>query len=146
MPTRAKANAGRAAKGRATTMHSKIIRLRARRCENCGTLDRLQCAHIVGRIYSHTRTDLDNAFCLCARCHMRFTDRPVEWVDFIDRKIGRAEYERLRHKAEAGVGVKFDWVAEAARLKPILKRAEDDEFLCEDHCIERCLGACGVAA
>lgn len=113
-------------RGKADKLFSQLVRARGH-CESCGRSDpySLQCAHIVGRRYSSTRTDTRNAFCLCYTCHRRYTDHPDEWMDFIDGSIGRAEYNRLKRKAEAGgkFGRQF-WEAEVQRLIPLVKRLE----------------------
>ena len=48
---------GKGAKGRATRLHALITRDFGK-CMNCGTTNALQCAHIISRKYSQTRTDL----------------------------------------------------------------------------------------
>ena len=113
-----------AVKAEATRLHSLIVRARGV-CENCGdawraTGSKLECAHIVSRRYSRTRTDLDNAFCLCSRCHMRFTEWPLEFADFVVSKIGQDAYDALRAKAQ-GLG-KVDWYEELDRLRVIAER------------------------
>lgn len=116
---------GKGVKGRATQLHSKVVRARGR-CEACGEsrYDLLQCAHIISRRYAATRTDETNAFCLCARDHFRFTENPDEWMDFIDTTIGRAEYDRLKQKALAGVKTSESfWRGEMDRLGALLKEA-----------------------
>ena len=109
---------GKGDKGKATKLHSVIVRSRGY-CENCGddTYEKLQCAHIISRRYSATRTDETNAFALCWKCHRRFTDFPVEFSHFVTDKIGTEKYDQLRDKAE-GLG-KMDWTEELARLKQI---------------------------
>lgn len=114
---------GKGERGRATKLHSALVRSRGR-CENCGATSNLQAAHIIPRRYAATRTDERNAFCLDAKCHMRFTEHPDEWMEFVDRTIGRAEYERL--KAKALHGVKADsvfWLSECVRLTRLLGEA-----------------------
>lgn len=108
-----------AVKAEATSLHSKIVRARGR-CENCdrewmSTGSKLECAHIVSRRFSRTRTNLDNAFCLCSRCHMRFTEWPLEFAEFVIRKIGQHQYDRLVEDAH-GCG-KVDWYDELDRLR-----------------------------
>ncbi len=93
-------------------------------CENCGeqSYSKLQAAHILSRRYAATRTDPDNAFCLCAGCHMRFTEHADEWMGFIDSTIGRPEFDRLKAKALTGVRTSESfWRAEAERLSALLK-------------------------
>lgn len=110
------ATKARVFKQRATVLHSQIVRS-AGQCRSCGKRTDLQCAHIVSRRYSATRTDLDNAFCLCAGCHMRYTEWPLEFATFVENEIGELAYEKLRAKALEGTRV--DWQAEVERLKPL---------------------------
>jgi 5-methylcytosine-specific restriction endonuclease McrA len=97
-------------------LFSQLIRSQGA-CQNCGRTDQLQCAHIISRRYSWTRTDTGNAFCLCAKCHWNFHREPDEWMDFIDRTIGRLNYLELKSRANRYVGIKFDWFVERERLK-----------------------------
>ena len=93
---------GKGKRGKATMLHSQVVRQRGC-CQNCGGTSNLQAAHIVPRRYAATRCDPANAFCLDARCHMRFTEHADEWMAFVDLMIGRAEFDRLKRKAEDGV-------------------------------------------
>ncbi len=118
-----KTTAGRGLKAKATRLHSLVVRAREM-CENCGEQDysKLQCAHVLSRRYAATRTDEANAFCLCAGCHMRFTEHADEWMEFVDSTIGRPEYTRLKTKALAGVRTSESfWRDEAERLSALLK-------------------------
>lgn len=112
-----------AVKAEATRLHSKIVRqTKGPWCQNdCGR-PATDCAHIVGRTYSHTRTDINNAFALCAQCHRLFTNWQDEWLTFVGRTIGMTEYQRLKEKALDGVDVKFDWYDELDRLRAIADR------------------------
>ena len=116
---------GKGAKGKADRLTSLIVRSRGA-CEACGESEyrKLQCAHIVPRTFSATRTDEANCLCLCWSCHRKFTDDPFAWVTFVHQHIGEAEYERLRTKARDGVGTKIDWESEAMRLTVAWKRIE----------------------
>lgn len=110
---------GKGLRGKATKLHAEIVRSRGR-CENCGGTSTLQCAHIIPRRYAATRTDLANAYCLDARCHMRFTEHADEWMAFVDRTIGREEFDRLKAKAEAGVKANDAfWQGEIDRLSGV---------------------------
>lgn len=110
----------KAVKDEATRLHSKIVRAtKGPMCQcGCGRVA-TDAAHIIGRTFSHTRTDIDNAFALNATCHRLFTNNHALWMDFVGRTIGRAEYDRLWNKANAGVGTKFDWYDELDRLRAI---------------------------
>ena len=114
-----------AVKEEATRLHSLIVRtLKGPLCQcGCGK-PATDCAHIIGRTFAHTRTDIDNAFALNNQCHQRFGVFHDEWMGFVDRTIGRDEYVRLKNKAEAGVNVKFDWFAENDRLRAIWQQIE----------------------
>lgn len=71
-------------------------------CRKCGSVQNIQCAHIVSRRYRATRWSPDNAIALCARDHVKFTYRPLEWEAWIDERFpGRLEALKLR--ALAGV-------------------------------------------
>lgn len=113
----------RAVKEEATRLHSVIVRTtKGPMCQNeCGRLA-TDCAHIVPRVFSHTRTDVDNAYALCAQCHRHFTNWPHAWMAFVDRTIGRPEYERLAAKAQAGVNIKFCWFDELDRLRALAEQ------------------------
>lgn len=118
-----KTTKARGAKGKADRLFSQLIRSRGR-CENCGGTTNLQTAHVIPRRYAAVRVDPANAYCLDARCHMRFTEHAAEWMDFVDRTIGRAEYDRLWQKAQAGVKASESfWLEECARLTALLEQA-----------------------
>lgn len=108
-----------AAKNKADFVFSRIVRS-VGRCERCGTLYNLQCAHWLSRRYSNTRTDFDNAFCLCAGCHRYFTADPTAWALWALSKRGREVYDRLREAANRKSEI--DWPDELGRLRQIAKR------------------------
>jgi predicted restriction endonuclease len=109
---------GKGPKGKATRLHALIIRAHGS-CVKCGNDHTLQCAHIISRKYSWTRTDLDNAFCLCASCHAYFTDHPVDFGQFTIDQIGDENYTALLRKRQSTD--KVDWDAEAKRLEEIAR-------------------------
>jgi len=106
-------------KGKATRLHALIIRDHGE-CIRCHHVEALQCAHIISRKYSQTRTDLNNAFCLCATCHAYFTDHPVDFGQFTIDQIGETNYDLLLEKRRATT--KVDWSIEAERLHTIAKQ------------------------
>lgn len=115
---------GKGAKGRATRLHSLVVRARGR-CESCGSSSGLQCAHIVTRRRNATRTDENAAFCLCGGCHMRYTHDPLLWVDFVCSKIGRDGYDAIQAKSLDPLfkAKESFWLAECERLAALLKEA-----------------------
>lgn len=116
------------AKDKATKLHSVLVRARADgRCEWCGEARRLECSHIVGRSYNHTRTDLDNGLALCGSCHRAWHRQGPEMLMMIDELIGRPRFDALWAKAHSGVNVKFDWPAELARLEEIARTTVSED-------------------
>lgn len=125
---------GKGAKGKATRLHSILVRSRGA-CERCGKpgeiktasvpglgalvvpIGGLQCAHIIGRRYSATRTDERNAWALCAGCHLRLGEHPDEHVHFTAQTIGLEAFDELKQKALAGVkSSEAFWRGEVQRL------------------------------
>lgn len=118
---------GTGAKGKATRLHSKIIR-HGGVCAMCGSTENLQCAHIISRNYDRTRTDLRNALPLCARDHLAQSyfspiDISLLWLD----KYGKRLYKQLVKQAKEGE--KKDWDKEVIFLEGVLKRLDDGEVL-----------------
>jgi hypothetical protein len=103
------------------SMFSRIIRSRGS-CELCGSIDRIQCAHLVSRAYRAVRWDEDNAWCLCASCHTRYTHRPVEWALLLEERLGLEQVQALRRRAlEYG---KPDYRKIAERLRSRLEASQ----------------------
>lgn len=110
------------AKAAADRLFSQIVRAKGY-CERClRTQDQvqLQCAHWISRTYSNTRTDLDNAFCLCATCHRYFTNDPMAWSLWTFNQRGRETYDRLREAANEKSNVW--WPDELIRLRAFAKQ------------------------
>ena len=101
-------------KAKADKLTSLIVRHKGK-CERCGSTSNLQCSHIMSRRYSATRCDLNNVQCLCAGCHIFYTNNPVEFARWIESSIGMVAYEKLREKAHAVT--KVDWEATYIDLK-----------------------------
>ena len=127
------ASYGKGDRGKATKLHSKLVRARAdNRCERCGRtrgdinpdtgkeVKQIHCAHIISRNVPATRTAENNAFCLCASCHWYFGKWPVEFAKFVFEHIGEGGYEALLFKATRGKGKKVDWAGEVKRLESLL--------------------------
>jgi hypothetical protein len=102
-------------------LFAQIVRARGR-CEAAMSRanpckGNLQCAHGFPRSYHKVRTDTRNAFCLCAGCHTYYTDRPLEWDDWLHAQWGDVLYAELRELALYGPRV--DWKAERVRLSEL---------------------------
>ena len=117
------ANYGTAAKAKATKLHSLLVRTRdGFRCRWCGVHKddgkQIQCAHIISRSISATRTDEKNAVALCASCHWKQSKNPLVWARWLEDELGR---EHLDDLLERGVsGVKVDCGSEVERLQSII--------------------------
>lgn len=107
---------GKGWKGKATKLHSQIVRSLGY-CQRCGERDSalLQCAHIASRKYSATRTDISASLCLCAKCHRYFHDVPTTFRPFVISIIGEEKLADIEAKAQPIT--KMDWEAEYHRLK-----------------------------
>ena len=65
-------------------------------CVECGAVESLQCAHGFSRRYLNVRWDRRNVFCLCNRCHLRYTHRPLEWDEWLRARWGDELYAEIR--------------------------------------------------
>lgn len=107
----------KALRNKADKLFSLAVRDRAgNQCQNCGGVYRVQCAHIVSRRYGAVRWALDNAVCLCAKCHMKFTHDPLGWDDWVNERYGPGRLEQLKLRARQGVA-KIDLEAVIASLE-----------------------------
>lgn len=91
-------------KREADTLFSLWVR-RKKVCEWCGSINANQyhCSHIFSRRFLVTRWHPLNANCLCAGCHRKWHDKPVEAVEWIRSYLGDAVYEELRRIAKTSV-------------------------------------------
>lgn len=125
-------------KGACDRLYSLIVRSRLQ-CERCGLrsdeVGDFQCAHIVSRRYSGTRSLTDphlNAWCLCPKCHFQTGEDGVEFAKLVSMTIGIEAYEEIWQLARDSSGGKFDWSEERKRLKRLLTRIEDGELTTND--------------
>ena len=129
---------GKGDKGKATKLHSKLIRSLGE-CESCyytcPCYDKfqhtagckLQAAHIEGRKSSGTRTLLNNAFSLCASCHGVYTDKPLTFTRFVTGTWAQEHRDILMQLSNTNT--KKDWTAELERLKEVEKRMRNGSSL-----------------
>lgn len=98
----------------ADVLFAKFVKERDQLCLNCGSVDYLQCAHLITRAYKSIRVNPKNAVALCRRCHIFYTHRPLEWDLWVEEHFpGRlAELRQLALKYE-----RVDWRAEVAAFK-----------------------------
>jgi len=53
-------------------------------CQHCGSRSNLQCSHIFSRKNLSVRWDIENAVCLCYRCHFYWAHKePVEYTEWV---------------------------------------------------------------
>lgn len=111
---------GKGTKGKATRLHSVVVRARVGRCQYCASERDLQCAHIVTRRRNATRCDENAALCLCKGCHLRFGLDPYAWVQFVSGLIGADAYDEIQRRSLAGVKAnEAFWQAELTRLRAL---------------------------
>lgn len=83
-------------KARCDRLFASMVRWRdGDRCRLCRAPYRPQCAHLISRRYLAVRWDLDNAWCLCAACHKRYTEDPLAWLALMEDTFGREAW-RMR--------------------------------------------------
>ena len=74
-------------------------------CQSCHVSYRhdpgyMHCAHVHTRKHRNTRWDAEiGAVALCARCHRRYTDYPLEWADFCRGFFGDSNYADIKRRA-----------------------------------------------
>lgn len=92
-------------KNKADRLFSEFVRSLGY-CEWCGKRPpavQLQCSHIFSRRFLVTRWEPINATCLCAGCHRRWHDKPIEGVEWIKGYLGEDVYDELRVLAKTGI-------------------------------------------
>jgi len=82
---------------------AEIIKIHAGyRCEWCGKKsERLNAHHIFSKRNTSIRWIPQNGVCLCVGCHFRAHQEPVEFVNFIEKKLGKNLLEYLRAEANS---------------------------------------------
>ena len=110
-------------KAKATKLHSLLVRTRDNfTCRWCGVSKKdgkqIQCAHIISRSVSATRTDERNAVALCASCHWKQSKNPILWSRWIEQELGSGHIDDLIERGVPGVAV--DWSLEVVRLQSAL--------------------------
>lgn len=119
------------AKAKADKLFSRIVRFHGA-CERCeyqcswehcrpqegqhgrASVCKLQTAHVISRHRNNTRTDLRNAYALCAACHHFFGSFPVDFGIWVLDRMDRATYDALYQAAHKRSAV--DWNEEVERL------------------------------
>lgn len=81
-------------------------------CENCGSTDNLQTAHIVTRGALQIRWNPENAFCLCKSCHFLFTTQSWRWPVFVGEKRGVELWWELHRKANKKTKLNYESILE----------------------------------
>lgn len=117
------ANYGKSAKAKATKLHSLYVRTRDNfTCRWCGATkedgNQIQCAHIISRSISATRSDERNAVALCASCHWKQAKNPLVWARWIEAELGSEHLDDLLIRGVPGT--KVNWEEEVNRLQSAL--------------------------
>lgn len=89
-------------------------------CQNCGSPDNPQCAHIVSRRYYALRWDVsEGAVRLCAGCHVSFTNHPLAWDFWCEDRFGIEGYRAIKLRGYRGGMPDIPYVI--AELRTMLK-------------------------
>jgi hypothetical protein len=91
----------------ADRVFSKYIRLKAKKCANCGRrgtgeegITGLQASHYYGRRKESVRFDEENVDVFCIGCHKRLgTDYRNEYEDFKRKQLGEKGFDLLMLRA-----------------------------------------------
>ena len=75
-----------------------VVRARGA-CEACGSTEILQWAHGYGRRHLRTRWSTWFTFCLCRRCHCKFTKHWELWVAWMLDKLGHDMFLKMQADA-----------------------------------------------
>lgn len=108
------------APGKADTLYSRLVRSRgyceARKAHDEGLIGwhpqcsgQLETSHIAPRTYATTRTDLENALCLCSSAHRYWHTWGDSNEELTDAVYGSGHYAYIKQRARDGVAVKVDW-------------------------------------
>lgn len=113
-------------KRKADVLFSQIIRSIGR-CEFCGRSAgvQLQAAHVISRKFGNTRTDFQNVLCLCASCHRKGHDNPLE---FAVKVMGWAKANNINLdgvRVRAYSYGKVNWELRLKELQDIKKLVDD---------------------
>lgn len=90
------------ARAEADKLFSKYVRARDGACQVCRDRTNLQCAHLISRRYFAVRWDPGNAVALCAADHKRYTEDPLAWDVWCERRLGVPELMALKFRAQRG--------------------------------------------
>lgn len=115
-------------RGYCDMLFSRLVRSRGS-CERCGKIEvPFDTAHIIGRSYSMTRCELDNAWCLCRTCHVLVDNWWHEKQALVERTIGMTRYWALVAQARQHVqfSSKAFWLGERERLVELCQQTGID--------------------
>lgn len=110
-------------KNKLDAIFSKVIRSLGH-CEKCGETSNLQCAHIYSRRFLNTRWDLENALCLCYKCHTWGHQRPLDFAKWVEEYIGGDIAGTLRERSKVLTRGGFDYQGKYDELKEILDKMQ----------------------
>jgi hypothetical protein len=92
------------------------------KCEWCGKREQLQCCHIYSRRYRHTRWDTLNAVCLCAGCHFKAHQNPIDFTKWVEKYLGVGTLDELRQKAHLIKNLTVDEMLELYETLSVYKQ------------------------
>lgn len=82
------------------TLWSLVVRNRDKRCRLCGSTNSLQAHHIIFRVESATKYDVENGVTLCMHCHLFVVHKDTVRSAFrLISAIGEDRWNRLKEKS-----------------------------------------------
>lgn len=78
-----------------------LLKTRGERCEYCGRVGKVEVSHFFGRRSEATRQDLDNCQLICSYHHRLFHERPNDYSEWIKKKMGKKEFNKLTLRASS---------------------------------------------
>jgi hypothetical protein len=125
-PKKKRGTSTAAKKRKAVALWGEYVHARDIYCQRCGkSSGRMNAHHVMVRRFAATFADPDNGILLCSNpCHALMHDDPLEALRFYSQRFGVDGYQKLREKAQAGVGqtMRGDfWDAAIERLEGLMR-------------------------
>jgi hypothetical protein len=102
------------------------------RCRICGSTEwsEMQAAHLFAKGEYHAGRYITsgvnggNLWCLCFRCHKRYTHQPTEWAILLIQRLGEKGFAELRARCQVRQGG-HDYALQAMYYRQLLGKDPD---------------------
>jgi hypothetical protein len=109
---------------------SKYIRARDKKCVVCGSIEHLQCGHLLSRVNYSTRWDEINANCQCGHCNIVHNTNPGPYMLWFIETHGKKELHKLTK--QYGESIKYKNIDIEIMIEEYTKKyaeLEDERFI-----------------